>query len=236
METGSRCRAWFLILAVGVLPTACGGEPETLPPVDRTLQQSSTIEEIIEALKEGNRRFARGDHAPIDVHEDARQLAKGQFPVAAFVDCIDSRLAVDVLFDFGLGTAFSANIAGNVVNPDVLGSLEYACKVAGSKVVVVLGHTKCGAVKGACDGVELGNLTGLLAKIRPAIDAIPDDGSDRTSKNLAFTTKVAHENVRVQIERIRRESPVLREMEEQGKIRIIGAVYDVSTGLCDWHD
>ena len=120
------------------------------------------------------------------------------------------------------------------MSPDVLGSLEYACKVAGSKVVVVLGHTRCGAVKGACDGVQLGNLTGLLAKIQPAIDAVPDDGSERTSKNEAFTTKVANENVRHQIERIRAESVVLRELEAQGKIRVIGAVYDVETGLCDW--
>ena len=217
-----------------MLLTACGSEPEPLPPVDRIWQESTSIEVIIEEMKEGNRRFARGENRRYTHREDARTLAEGQFPVVAFVDCIDSRLAVGIVFDTGLGSAFSANIAGNVVNPDVLGSLEYACKVAGSKVVVVLGHTKCGAVKGACDGVKLGNLSGLLAKIQPAIEAIPDDGSDRTSKNEAFTTRVAHANVHHQIERIRRESPVLHELGDQGSIKIIGAVYDVATGLCNW--
>ena len=223
-------------LAVLVLAAACGSDYSEIPPIDRTLQESSSIETIIEELKKGNQRFAKGESTSYDSTEDARTLADGQFPLAAFVDCIDSRLAVDVVFDCGLGTAFSANVAGNVVSPDVLGSLEYACKVAGSKVVVVLGHTRCGAVKGACDGVELGNLTGLLAKIQPAIDAVPEDGSDRTSKNEAFTTKVAHANVHHQIERIRAESAVLRELEEQGKIKITGAVYDVATGLCEWLD
>ena len=224
----------LLVLAVLAPAAACGSEYSELPPIDRTLQESSSIEEIIEELKKGNRRFANGESTPYESREDARTLAKGQFPLAAFVDCIDSRLAVDVVFDCGLGTAFSANVAGNVVSPDVLGSLEYACKVAGSKVVVVLGHTRCGAVKGACDGVELGNHTHLLAKIQPAIDAVPDDGTPRTSKNHAFTTKVATENVRLMVDQVRRDSPVLRELEAEGKILITGAVYDVDTRRVTW--
>lgn len=215
---------------------ACGQEPKAVPAVTRELQQSSTIEDVIRELKEGNLRFAKGTPLLVDPRADARQLAAGQFPVAALVDCIDSRVDAGIIFDAGLGSLFSANIAGNVVSPDVLGSLEYACKVAGSKVVLVLGHTRCGAVKGACDGVKMGNLTGLLAKIQPAIDAVPDDGTPRTSKNGAFTTKVAQENVRLQIERIRKESEVLRELEAQGTIKIIGAVYHVETGLCEWLD
>jgi carbonic anhydrase len=185
-------------------------------------------------LKDFNERFSRGVKIPHDDFADVRRLAHGQYPAAAFVDCIDSRVHVDVVFNLGLGMAFSANVAGNVVNPDILGSIEYGAKVAGSKVVVVLGHTKCGAIKGACDGVKLGNLTQLLAKIQPAIDAVPDDGTPRNSKNDAFTTKVAIANVKLQLQRLRDESPVLREMEEQGKILIVGALYDVETGLATW--
>ena len=226
----------FFLLGAGLLQAACGNDAEPVPPVDRAWQESTTIEEVIEELKAGNRRFARGERRRYDHREDARKLGSGQFPAAAFINCIDSRLAVEIIFNDSLGSAFSAQVAGNVANPDVLGSLEYACKVAGSKVVVVLGHTNCGAVKGACDGVRFGNLTDLLDRIQPAIDSIPDDGTDRSSKNPAFTTKVAHANVLHQMERIRHESPVLRELEEVGKVKIIGAVYDVETGLCEWYE
>lgn len=224
----------ILVSALAFLIAGCGADPEPLPTMTRELQESLTPQEIVEYLELGNARFARGERIPRDDRLDAIQTAKGQHPAVAFVDCIDSRVSVDIIFDIGLGIAFSANVAGNVVNPDVLGSLEYACAKAGSKVVVVLGHTSCGAVKGACDGVELGNLTQLLAKIQPAIDAVPDDGTPRTSKNHAFTTKVATENVRLMVEQVRRDSPVLRELEAEGKILITGAVYDVDTRRVTW--
>jgi len=191
---------------------------------------------VLQYLKDGNARFARGERTPRSDILDAKATAKGQYPLAVFVDCIDSRVSADIIFDVGLGIVFSANVAGNIVNTDILGSLEYACAKAGSKVVVVLGHTSCGAVKGACDGVKLGNLTSLLAKIQPAIDAMPDDGKPRTSKNHAFTTKVAAENVRRGVQQVRSGSPVLRDLEEQGKILIIGALYDVETSLVTWFE
>ena len=226
----------FLVLALvscGIL-AACGEQAE--PTLTKEVQASATPTEVLENLKLGNEMFARGEKVVIDHLADVKATAKGQWPLVAFVDCIDSRVAVDVIFNLGLGMAFSANVAGNVVNPDILGSLEYACAVAGSKLVVVLGHTNCGAIKGAADGVELGNLTGLLKKLQPALDAVPDDGSPRTSKNEIFTGMASHANVRHQIGRIRRESPVLKKLEDEGKIRIVGAVYDVATAKVTWHE
>lgn len=227
----------ILLLVVCGLLVACGDATlDPIPTVSKEQQTNATPQEVLQVLKDGNVRFARGERTPRDDLLDARITAGGQYPIAAFVDCIDSRVSADIIFDLGLGVVFSANVAGNIVNADILGSLEYACAKAGSKVVVMLGHTSCGAVKGACDGVRLGNLTSLLAKIQPAIDAIPDDGKPRTSKNLAFTTRVAEENVRRGVQQIRRDSPVLRELEEQGAILIVGALYDVETSLVTWYE
>lgn len=225
--------ALAVICLVVVIP-GCGGEPDPIPTVTKGQQEAASPQEILQFLKDGNARFARGERLPRNDLADARQTATGQAPIAAFVACIDSRVAPDIIFDLGLGIVFSANSAGNVVSPDVLGGLEYACAKAGSKVVVVLGHTSCGAVMGACDGVELGNLTQLLAKIQPAIDSIPDNGTPRTSKNHAFTTKVSTENVRRMVKQVRADSPVLRKLEAEGKILILGAVYDVETSLVKW--
>jgi carbonic anhydrase len=227
-----------IALGLFLIVVAACGEKETRyePVLTQELQESMTPREILDYLKEYNAMFARGERIRYDDLADAHQTAHGQYPAAAFVDCIDSRLAVDTIFNIGLGSAFSANVAGSVVDQDVLGGLEYACKIAGSKVVVVLGHTNCGAVKGACDGVKLGNLTQLLAKIQPAIDSIPYDGTPRNSKNKAFTDKVAAANVRLMVQRIRNESAVLREMEAQGKILIVGALYDVETSLASWFE
>jgi carbonic anhydrase len=154
----------------------------------------------------------------------------GQFPYAAIVGCIDSRVATELVFDQGIGDIFSARIAGNFVNDDILGSLEFACAAAGAKLILVLGHTECGAVKGACDDVILGNLTQTLVNIKPAVAAVSGYESDRSSKNAQFVQAVAEKNVVLTVERIRRRSPILRGMVDNGQIGLNGAMYDVHTG------
>ena len=154
------------------------------------------------------------------------------FPFATILSCIDSRVSAELVFDQGLGDIFSVRIAGNFVNSDILGSMEFACKLAGTKLIVVLGHTSCGAVKGACDDARLGNLTGVLAKIKPAVKAItePQDPGLRNSKNIEFVDNVAAKNVQLTIDRILEESDVLADMEKNGEIKIIGAMYDINNG------
>jgi len=152
------------------------------------------------------------------------------------LSCLDSRQPADTVFDQGIGDLFSARVAGNVLNDDILGSLEFACKVAGAKLIAVVGHSNCGAIKGAVDDVQLGNLTGLLAKIKPAIDAVPDDGKPRTSKNYAFVDQVSAANVRLVVQQIRDRSPVLREMLDQGQIALVGGMYDLETGKVQFFD
>jgi carbonic anhydrase len=181
-----------------------------------------TPAEAIQRLKDGNRRFVTDALLDRPWSEHVAATAEGQYPFAAVLGCIDSRVPVEKVFDQGLGDLLTARVAGNVVNADVLGSLEFACRIAGSKVVVVLGHTSCGAVKGAIDQVELGNLTGLLGKIRPAIEAAGNRSRDEDY--------VAELNVGRSIDAIRHGSPVLAEMEQQGEIVICGAMYDLGTG------
>ncbi|HEX8386404.1 MAG TPA: carbonic anhydrase family protein, partial [Rubricoccaceae bacterium] len=183
---------------------------------------------VLQILKDGNDRFVRGEPAGHDVHEALRITADGQSPFAAIVSCIDSRVPVETVFDLTIGHAFSARVAGNVVGEDVLGSLEFACAFAGSRLVVILGHTGCGAIKGACDGVELGHLTGLLGKIRPALDAVEHDG-DRTSANAAFVDAVAEANVTYAMASLLDQSPVLRDLIAAGTVGLVGAMYDVRT-------
>ena len=152
------------------------------------------------------------------------------------MSCIDSRVPVELVFDQGIGDIFSARVAGNIVNEDLLGSIEYGCKVAGSKAVVVLGHTGCGAVKGACDDVQLGNITPLLAKIKPSVEAVksPEESDLRTSSNAAFVHDVVYKNVELTLNNLRNDSPLLRDMENDGDIAVIGAVYDVASGKVDF--
>ena len=190
----------------------------------------------VEMLKAGNGRFTSGAPVSRDLHAQVTQTATGQYPFAAVVSCIDSRIPTEIIFDQGIGDIFNARIAGNFVNEDILGSLEFACKLAGSKVVVVMGHTSCGAVKGACDHAKLGNLTQMLDKIMPAVNAIetPTD-ADRSSKNIDFVNKVSAKNVELTIEEIKKQSPVLAEMHENGEIDIVGAMYDVKTGSVEFY-
>jgi carbonic anhydrase len=191
----------------------------------------------IQMLNEGNRRFVEGAPINRDLHAQVNQTANGQYPFAAILSCIDSRIPTEIIFDQGIGDIFNARIAGNFVNEDILGSLEFACKLAGSKVIVVMGHTSCGAVKGACDHAELGNLTQMLDKIMPAVDAVSTaPGTDRSSGNIDFVNKVSEKNVELTIAEIKKHSPVLMEMYENGEIDIVGAMYDVKTGTVEFHE
>jgi carbonic anhydrase len=193
-------------------------------------QIAATPAEVLEKLKRGNERFASGKPQPRDMLHDQRTTAAGQYPKAVILSCIDSRAPAEFIFDAGLGELFNARIAGNIVDADLAGSMEFACKVAGAKLIVVMGHTSCGAVKGAIDDVKLGNLTGLLEKIQPAVAAVHDVPGDRDTKNIAFVEAVAEANVRLTVERIRELSPILRGMESEGKIGIVGCTYDLESG------
>ncbi|MDX1462506.1 MAG: carbonic anhydrase family protein [Marinirhabdus sp.] len=199
-------------------------------------QSKYTPQSAVKALKEGNQRFLQTKQANRNLLEQVQDTAGGQYPFAVVLSCIDSRVPVELVFDQGIGDIFSARVAGNIVNEDLLGSIEYGCKVAGSKAVVVLGHTGCGAVKGACDDVQLGNITPLLAKIKPSVTAVknPSDSESRTSANAAFVNDVVYKNVELTLDNLRNDSPLLREMEEDGEIAVVGAVYDVASGEVDF--
>jgi len=192
-------------------------------------QANATPGEVLEKLKRGNERFASGKLQPRDMLHDQRTTAAGQHPKAVILSCIDSRAPAEFIFDAGIGDFFNARIAGNIVDTDLAGSMEFACKVSGAKLIVVMGHTSCGAVKGAIDDVKLGNLTSLLEKIKPAIGTAQNVSGERDSKNSAFVEAVAEANVRLTVERIRELSPILRGMERDGSIDIIGCIYDLET-------
>jgi carbonic anhydrase len=190
-------------------------------------------DEILALMKKGNKRFYDGEPQDRNVLAQQRAAAKGQYPAAVLLTCIDSRASAETILDLRIGDIFNSRVAGNVENPDILGSMEFACKLAGAKVVLVMGHTACGAIKGAIDNAELGNLTGLLAKIKPAVAATTYTG-ERTSKNYAFVDAVARKNVEITMAAIRKDSPVLAEMESKGAIKIAGAMYNLETGVVDF--
>jgi len=199
---------------------------------NKEIQDATTPVDALNLLKEGNKRFVAAKAADRVLLDQVKDTTGGQWPHSVVLSCIDSRVPAEIVFDQGIGDIFSARVAGNIVNEDVLGSIEYGCKVAGSKLVVVLGHTMCGAVKGACDDVQLGNITALLSKIRPAVAAtnLPKEASERTSANKKFVNDVVDKNVHMTIEKMRADSPLLKEMEEAGDIKIVGGVYDISNG------
>ena len=192
-----------------------------------------TPDEIIALMKKGNERFRQGKESPHDYLAQQRDSAKGQYPAAVILSCIDSRAPAETIMDLGIGNCFNARVAGNIANDDIIGSMEFACKVAGAKVVLVMGHTACGAIKGAIDNVQLGNLTGLLGKIRPAVDATDYKG-ERSAKNYGFVDAVARKNVELTIGEIRRRSSVLAELESSSAIKIVGAMYDLETGVVEF--
>ncbi len=195
-------------------------------------QATMTPEKSLQYLKEGNLRFQNNLKANRNLLEQVNDTREGQFPFATILSCIDSRVSAELVFDQGLGDIFSARIAGNFVNEDILGSMEFACKLAGTKLIVVLGHTSCGAVKGACDNAELGNLTTMLGKIKPAVKAVtePKDESLRNSSNIEFVNNVAEKNVQLTIDRILNESEVLADMHKNGEVMIVGAMYNIEDG------
>ena len=220
-------------LAGPVPPGIAGSEKDPSSDklvVTKELQQSMSPREIIELFKLGNQRFLRGETIGHDYLREMRETASAQFPVAIVLSCIDARVAPEIVFDTGIGDIFDARVAGNIVNRDIAGSMEYACRVAGSKVVLVMGHTGCGAVKGVVDKVELGNLTGLLAKIKPAVDGVENVPGKRSSKNAEFVDAAVRMNVLLTVKKIRKISPVLAELEKKEKILITGCIYDLKTG------
>lgn len=215
-----------------VAPTAAWSPDQAMT---KPYQAAFTPDRAVAALKSGNARFTSGRMLPRDLRAQVKATGYGQYPFASIVSCIDSRSAPELVFDQGVGDIFSARVAGNIVNEDILGSLEFASKLAGAKLVVVLGHTSCGAIKGACDDAAMGNLTTLLAKIKPAVRSIPVSGGDRSSQNATFVELVSEANVRATVATIRQRSAVLREMEQKGEIRIAGAMLDVKTGEVHWY-
>jgi carbonic anhydrase len=215
-------------------PSAATGTGASAPTKES--QAAMTPQSALAELKAGNARFVAGRPLNRNFLEDVKATASGQYPIAVVLSCVDSRKPIEIVLDQGIGDIFSARIAGNVVNDDILGSMEFACKVSGAKLIAVIGHSNCGAVKGAVDGVELGNLTGLLNKIRPAMNQVPADVQPRTSKNLGFVDKVAGANVRLVTQQIREHSPILREMIDQGQVDLAGGMYDLSTGRIQFFD
>ncbi len=213
--------------------TSVGPERRDLDTIKQQ-QAALTPAQVLASLQRGNERFTSGRPERRDMLHDQRVTAGGQYPRAVILSCIDSRAPAEFVFDAGIGDLFNARIAGNIADADLVGSMEFACKVAGAKLVVVMGHTSCGAIKGACDRVELGNLTGLLDKIQPAVEAVQNVPGKRDSKNTAFVEAVAETNVRLTVERIRKLSAILREMEAAGQIQIVGCIYDLETGRVKW--
>lgn len=227
LQTGGVAAA--LGLAGGVLfsPSA---QADALSKAQR---DKMTPDQIVDAMKNGNERFRRGERKNRDLLREKRASASGQYPAAVLLSCIDSRAPAEVVMDLGLGDIFNCRVAGNVANEDILGSMEFACKLAGAKVVLVMGHTACGAIKGAIDNAQLGNLTGLLAKIQPAVQATTSAG-ERTSSNASFVDAVARKNVELTLANIRKSSPVLAELAGNGSIKMVGAMYNVANGAVEF--
>jgi carbonic anhydrase len=204
--------------------------------LNKEIQAQISPRKALEILKEGNSRFMKNLQTDRDLLKQANETRDGQWPFATILSCIDSRTSAELIFDQGLGDVFSVRIAGNIVNTDILGSMEFACKVAGSKLIVVLGHSKCGAVKGACDHVEMGNLTELLSKLQPAVYAEKDTTDERSSKNATFVENVAQINVKRSVKSIIERSYILEQMLENGEIGIVGAMHDLETGKVTFYD
>jgi carbonic anhydrase len=215
--------------------TGAGGfvAPAYADALTKAQRDKMTPDQIIQAMKNGNQRFRRGERKERNYLREQKASASGQYPAAALLTCIDSRAPAEVIMDLGIGDIFNCRVAGNVENADILGSLEFACKLAGAKVVLVMGHTACGAIKGAIDNAELGNLTGLLGKIKPAVEATKYAG-ERSAKNYDFVNAVARTNVEMTVANIRKGSPVLAELEAKDSIDIAGAMYSLETGAVEF--
>ncbi len=210
------------------------------PRVNRVLtqkeQKALTPDDVLRLLKQGNKRFVSGTVTTRDHSAQVRDAANGQFPKAVILSCVDSRIPVEDVFDFGIGDVFVARVAGNFANTDILGSMEFGTKVSGAKLVLVMGHEDCGAVKAAIDGAKLGNITAMLQNIKPAVDALSGYKGSDTSANPEFVHLVAEKNVRLTMDRIRERSPILKGMEKEGQIKIAGALYNMKTGKIEFLD
>ena len=230
-------RSFLRMTSVAAVTTVVGLTPVGNAAYGAALTKAQrdklTPDEIIAHMKSGNERFRLGKESPHDYLAQQKASAKGQYPAAVILSCIDSRAPAETIMDLGIGDCFNARVAGNIANEDILGSMEFACKVAGAKVVLVMGHTACGAIKGAIDNAQLGNLTGLLAKIRPAVDATEYRG-ERAASNYGFVDAVARKNVELTTADIRRHSSVLAELETSRAIKIVGAMYNLETGLVEF--
>lgn len=202
---------------------------------DKKKRQAISAAEALQLLEDGNQRFQKQQFLKRDFEAERKATSSGQYPFAVVLSCIDSRVPAEIIFDQGIGDIFNVKIAGNVVDEDVIGSLEFACKLSGVKLLLILGHTSCGAVKGACDHVKLGKLTGILEKIEPAVSAVktPPDVL-RDSSNADFVNEVARKNVFLSMENIIHESSVLREMHDANEIKMVGAMYDIATGIVNF--
>ncbi len=213
---------------IGILPKMRTHTQETL--------NSMTPQKALQYLIEGNQRFQNNLKANRDLLEQVNKTTEGQWPFATILSCIDSRVSAELVFDQGLGDIFSIRIAGNFINDDILGSMEFACKLSNSKLIVVMGHTNCGAIKGACDNVQLGHLTGLIDKIKPALNVInePTDSNLRNSKNTEFVNNVSIANVHLAINNIRERSPILKELDDNNEINIVGCLYYVDSGIAEF--
>lgn len=220
-----------LIAAAAIAVSPLAWSDDHYRTFDAEAQATLTPDQALQLLKDGNARFVAGESIDRDLIGQQKATSTGQFPFAVVLSCLDSRSAPEVVFDQGVGDIFGGRVAGNVVDTNLLGSFEFATAAAGSKLIVVMGHTACGAVKGACDGVELGNLTALLDELEPAVDAVSTPvGTDRSSANIEFVNDVVETNVRMQVNELLRRSDVVREMAETGQVKVVGAVHDISTG------
>ena len=226
--------ATLALIFCAVLPLSVSAREAAVQTLES--QSALTPDAALTLLKEGNQRFLSGNLLERDLMAQVKATSKGQYPHSVVLSCIDSRVPPELVFDQGLGDIFAPRVAGNFVDEELLGSMEFAAAVAGSKAIVVLGHSECGAVKGACDDVKLGNLTQTLANIRPAVEAVTGFEGERNSKNKDFVSAVAHENVRQTVDNILERSPVLAELVERGKLKVVGAMYDVSTGKVTFLD
>ncbi len=224
---GVKVTALAIAISFAMIGAAQAASNATLT---REAQAAITPGKALEMLKQGNQRFVSGKTLKRDLLAEVRQTSEGQYPFAAVVSCLDSRIPPEVVFDRGIGDLFVARVAGNFVNDDILGSLEFATKLSGAKLIVVMGHTECGAIKGACDAAQLGLLTATLANINPAVMAVQGEYKTRSSKNPEFVQAVAEMNVKLTMQKLRDRSVVLREMLDKGEIEMVGAMYDISTG------
>jgi carbonic anhydrase len=238
-ENGIVTRRTFLSAATAacLVPRVHGLSMQLVPDLSRSLTKEErdrmTPSQVIDELKKGNERFRTGKMAQRNYLGEKRSSAAGQYPAAVILGCLDSRVPAEIVFDLGIGDTFIGRVAGNIVNDDMLGSMEFGCAASGAKLILVLGHTACGAVKGTIDDVVLGNLTGLLSRIKPAIPATKFDG-EKSSKNPDYVDAVARTNVSLTMAEIRRRSPILEDLEKKGNIKITGAMYDLATGAVEF--